>query len=233
MPDKILISLLSVLFIITGGGTGYTQTPPQPAQLDTPLHNTALEQKIPRQHSTVMLENNHLSVDFDNVTIGEILQAVSQKAGFKVQGGSAALGIKVKTKFTDLELEEGIKRLFSLVQESNYLINYDAKGRISKIIIFAPGTAGSSTQTPASPATRRVVPGPRSAAPATPPPPAVRPAPEVPQTPEDSPAPQVSQPEHPEPQEIINSEEPPVENVPVTPYVPPRRRPAYFPAVRR
>ena len=233
MPDKILISLLSVLFIITTGGTGYTQTPPQPAQLDTPLHNTALEQKIPRQHSTVMLENNHLSVDFDNVTIGEILQAVSQKAGFKVQGGSAALGIKVKTKFTDLELEEGIKRLFSLVQESNYLINYDAKGRISKIIIFAPGTAGSSAQTPASPTSRRVVPGSSSAAPATPPPPVERPVPQAPQTPEDSPAPQVSQPEHPEPQEIINSEEPPVENVPVIPYVPPRRRPAYFPAGKR
>lgn len=233
MPDKILISLLSVLFIITGGGTGYTQTPPQPAQLDTPLHNTALEQKIPRQHSTVMLENNHLSVDFDNVTIGEIIQAVSQKAGFKVQGGSAALGMKVKTKFTDLELEEGIKRLFSLVQESNYLIDYDAKGRISKVIIFAPGTAGSSTQTPASPAYRRVIPGSRSAAPAVPPPPVVRPVPQVPQIPEGSPAPQVSQPENPEPQEIINSEDPPVENVPEIPYVPPQSRPAYLPAGRR
>jgi len=199
MPDKILISLLSVLFIITGGGTGYTQTPPQPAQLDTPLHNTALEQKIPRQHSTVMLENNHLSVDFDNVTIGEIIQAVSQKAGFKVQGGSAALGMKVKTKFTDLELEEGIKRLFSLVKESNYLINYDTKGNISELRIInikASGTGAVAGIPQTSSGTRATAPVPfrawrsrraraaQQSAPPSSPPPTGPEAPQVPQEPE-------------------------------------------------
>jgi len=85
-----------------------------------------------------MLANNQLSVDFDNMPFGEIIEAVSQKAGFKVHvtGGSAALAKKVTTKYTDLELEEGIKRLFSLVKESNYLINYDTKGNISELKII-------------------------------------------------------------------------------------------------
>lgn len=135
MPNIILISLFSVL-IIAGGGSAYAQEPPQKAQLVTPPE-AAPQPEVPKQISTVIIENNRLSVEFADISFQEILQSISKKAGFKVEGSSKVFSTKVTTKFNDLDIDSGIIRLFSIVKESNYLINYDPKGSISKIKVYS------------------------------------------------------------------------------------------------
>ncbi len=142
MPKIILIALLYSLIIITGGGSAYAQKPPQNTQLVTPTPEEAAPQpEIPKHTSTVIVENNRLSVEFVNVSFGEILQAISNKAGFEVEGSSKVLSRIVTTKFTDLDIDIGIIRLFSLVKESNYLINYDTNGSISKLKVYDISTS--------------------------------------------------------------------------------------------
>jgi hypothetical protein len=144
MPKIILITLLYSLIIITGGGSVHAQKPPQNTQPATLTPEIAPQPEIPKQISTVIVENNRLSVEFVNVSFGEILKSIGKKAGFTVEGFSKVLSIKVTTKFTDLDLDSGIVRLFSLVKESNYLINYDSKGSISKLKVYDIGTVGGT-----------------------------------------------------------------------------------------
>jgi hypothetical protein len=147
MPRTILLTLLFSLFFMTCGGPAYTQGPSEDAQEETPDSDTA-PHEVPQKISTVMVEGNHLSVEFVDISFGEILQSISQKAGFKLEGSSPAFGKTVTTKFTDLGVDEGLVRLFSLVKESNYLISYDGKGSISKLQIPS-ARAGKMPQTPA------------------------------------------------------------------------------------
>ena len=136
------------LFLMTCRGTAYTQEPPEDMQQDTPEAEAAPQPEVPKQPSTVMIENNRLSVEFVNMNFGEILRAIGQKAGFQVEGSSPAFGKQVTTKFNDLDIDKGIIRLFSLVKESNYLISYDSKGAVSKLRV---SSLGAPFSTPASP----------------------------------------------------------------------------------
>ena len=156
MPNIRLITLLYALIITIGGGPAYAQKPPQNTQLVTPTPEAAPQPEVPKKISTVIVENNRLSVEFANISFGEILQSIGNKAGFKVEGFSKVLSTKVTTKFNDLDIDSGIIRLFSLVKESNYLINYDTKGSISKLKVYnistvgGSGAASSSSITPAA-----------------------------------------------------------------------------------
>jgi len=104
---------------MTGGGSAYAQMPPQDMQQNTPKDETAPQPEVPQQIATIMVENNRLSVEFSNKNFGEILQAIGQKAGFRVEGSSSVFSKKVTTKFTDLDIDKGIIRLFSIVKETN------------------------------------------------------------------------------------------------------------------
>ena len=157
MPKILFIILFYSLIIITGGGSANAQKPPQNTQTVTPTPEVVPQPEIPKQISTVIVENNRLSVEFVNVSFGEILQSIGQKAGFRVEGFNKVLSKKVTTKFSDLDIDTGIIRLFSLVKESNYLINYDPKGSISRLKVYDIKTVGStgavSSITPASSST--------------------------------------------------------------------------------
>jgi hypothetical protein len=144
MLKIILMTLLYSLIIITGGSSAYAQKPPQDTNPLTQTPEAAPQPEIPQQISTVIVDNNHLSVEFVNVSFGEILQSIGNKAGFMVEGMSEVLNRKVTTKFSDLDIDSGIIRLFSLVKESNYLINYDANGSISKLKVYNISTVGST-----------------------------------------------------------------------------------------
>ena len=129
-----------------GGGPAYAQEPPEDMQQDTP-EAEAPQPEVPKQISTIMVEGNRLSVEFVDVNFGEIIRAISQKAGFRVEGSSPAFSKHVTTKFTDLDMDTGLVRLFSMVKESNYLISYDAKGSISKLKMPSAGASGRMPQT--------------------------------------------------------------------------------------
>ena len=144
MHKIILITLLYSLILITGGGSSYAQKPLQNTQPVIQTPEIAPQPEIPKQISTVIVENNRLSVEFVDVSFGEILKSIGNKAGFTVEGFSKVLSRKVTTKFNDLDIDSGIIRLFSLVKETNYLINYDTKGSISKLKVYTIGTAGST-----------------------------------------------------------------------------------------
>jgi hypothetical protein len=145
MPKLILITLLNSLMIMTGGGSAYAQKPPQNVQQDEVVERTAPQREVPKQIVNVALKNDLLSVDLVNASLGETLRSIAQKAGFSIEGNSRAFSQKMTTKFNDLEVDIGIIRLFSLVKESNYLINYDTKGSISKLKVYDSGAVGSTT----------------------------------------------------------------------------------------
>jgi hypothetical protein len=205
MPKLILITLLNSLIIMTGGGSVYAQKPPQNVQQDAIVEKTATQPEAPKQAVTIAINNGLLSVDIVNASLGETIQSIAQRAGFSIEGSSNGFGQKISTKFNDLEVDIGIIRLFSLVKENNYLINYDTEGSISKLKVYDSGTVGISgintgavgSALPALPPTtgtgaipfktwrsRRVRP---SRQPAVPPP-------------SPAPSPQASQPETPAPQ---------------------------------
>ena len=253
------IILFSLLFLVLGGETGHAQTPPPNAQPGQPLTDVTPAPEIPKQISTVILENNRLSVEFDNVSFGEIIQTVAQKAGIQIHGGSASSARKVTTKFTDLDLEEGIMRLFSLVKESNYVINYDANGAISKLDMSVRSARMKSSQSrPASSPSSAVptagfrpIQPPRSSrfnrlrqAPQTPAMPQTPGVPEVPQPPPAPEAPQDIPPPEASPEEPQDPQTGPVDNsteheqareqeVTEIPYSPPQKTPIRIPAVTR
>lgn len=247
--SKSLIILFSLLFLVTGGGTCYAQMPPQDVPPATSTNEPAPQPEVPKKVSTIMVDNDRLSVEFVNVSFGEIIQAVGQKAGFMIEGSSTTFSKNVTTKFNDLEIDTGIMRLFSFAKESNYRIDYDTKGKMSKLKIYnikavgSTGAVGSVPQTSYGTGATGIAPSFRSrqhralknpSQPAVPsPPPPVLQAPRTPQVPQ---APQVSQPTTPDqvPEGQNSANEPdPNEDVKEIPYIPPQKKPVYIPPITR
>jgi len=147
MPRIILLALLLSVLVI-GGGPAYAQEPPdEGTQEEAPESEATAQPEIPKHISTVMVEGNRLSVEFANVSFGEILRSISQKAGFQIEGSSPVFSKQITTKFTDLDLDKGIIRLFSLVKENNYFISYDAKGAIALVKIPTAKAGGKTYST--------------------------------------------------------------------------------------
>jgi hypothetical protein len=144
MPKIIYLALLLSLLML-GGGPAYGQEPPEDAQEGTPEAEAAPQPEAPKQISTVIIDNNRLSVEFVNVSLGEILRLISQKAGFRLEGSSPAFNKKITTKFNDLDMDTGLVRLFSMVNENNYLISYNTKGAIAELKIPSPGISAKAS----------------------------------------------------------------------------------------
>jgi hypothetical protein len=233
MPNNKFITLLSSLFIMTGGSSAYAQTPPQNIQQDTVTEKKAKQPEVPRQTISIAVKNNRLSVDLVNANLGEIIQSIAQKAGFSIEGNSSAFSKTITTKFNDLDMDRGIMRIFSLVKENNYLINYDSKGAISKLEIYGSGAVDSVPQPTTRPQVSPVRPQvrPPSAAPSPRPaiqrtsPPVTRSVPQVP--------PQPSAPEEMPEDPGIEFEDLPEEDIKEVPYVLPQRKPVYIPPIKR
>lgn len=151
MSKLLPVALLSSL-IITAGGPSYAQRPPQDIQQNAAGEHTAAQPEVPTQPINITLNNDRLSVDLVNAGLGETIRSIAQKAGFSIEGSSKAFSRKITTKFNDLDVDIGIIRLFSLVKETNYLFNYDARGAISKLKVYDAGALGS-VPSAASPAT--------------------------------------------------------------------------------
>lgn len=228
---------------MTGGSSAYAQMPPQSLDQDTVTEETATQPEVPKQIVNIALKDDLLSVDLVNANLGEIIRAIAQKAGFTIEGSSATFSKTMTTKFNDLEIDRGIMRLFTLVKENNYLINYDTKGAISKLEIYGSGADGSIPKTTTKPRVSPVRPQvrPPSAATSSQPalPRAIRPvtrrvpqAPPQPITPQ-TPSPQTSSPEQMPEEQSIGDEDLPEEDVKDSPYIPPQKKPVYIPPIKR
>jgi len=147
MPRKLVLTFLFALFLVTYGFPAHAQeTPDEDTQeAAAPDAEAAPQPETPKNKSTIIVDNGRLSVEFVDVNFGEILRSIGQKAGFQVEGSSPAFSKPVTTKFTDLDIDSAVVRLFSLVRENNYLISYDAKGSVAKVKI---PSASVAAQTP-------------------------------------------------------------------------------------
>jgi len=102
--------------------------------------------EIPKPVSRVEVRDNLLSVELADAEFGGVMNAIAEKAGIKVEITGDVYSKKLTTRFTDVGLERGILRLISLMKEKNYLVQYDAKGGVSKVEIYS---AASKPVTPA------------------------------------------------------------------------------------
>jgi len=142
MPYKILITVLFLVSLMARGEAADANNSTRDLQQGTQAEP---QPEVPKQLSTVTVNNNRLSVEFDNVSFGEAIRKIGEKAGFKVEGSSKVFNKKLTVKFHNMDMDRGITRLFSLVKESNYIINYNATGSISRLRITTVREVAGST----------------------------------------------------------------------------------------
>jgi len=238
MPDRLLYRLLCLLLVLAAvpaSGAG-------PAQKDMDEDMDDEEETVetavpepPKQVMTIEVRENLLSVELENVDFGAVIRAIAEKARFKVEGSGPVFGKKLNTKFSDIEIDRGVARLLTLLKESNYSINYDSKGAISKLEILS--TAGSPAASGTRPATgvgapvRPQIQQPvRQPAPATVIPPRQVPAPVRPAAPAMRPSAPAARPVQPQVFPDDEDDDEDVEDVESVPYIPQRpslQRPAF------
>jgi hypothetical protein len=178
----------------------------------------------------VRLQDDLLSVKAENASFGQLLREIGREAGFEVVISPDVSGKTLSTDFSDVELQRGIQRLFTLLNHGNYFIHYGEDGSIRKIEVFGATSLKPVTrQRPdwrRQPAPRRpTVPPRRQPSRPTPPRPSPPPVPpEQPPYPEEFDA--FEEPTYPD--ETFHQEEP-GDGTENAPYIPPRRAPAYIP----
>jgi hypothetical protein len=168
-----------------------------------PAQEEADSPDAPPASPAVRVEEGRLSVRAEDAPFGTLLNEISREAGFEVELNRDVAGKTVSTSFTNVELERGIRRLFTLIGHKNYFIHYAPDGSISLLEVKGTTSSGPAQSTPPHTRTPRRTPRPRSVQPRTPP----RPTPPPP-------APPSAERERKEREDG---------------YVPPRRPPRYIP----
>jgi hypothetical protein len=114
---------------------------------------TAAEGETQKPFSRVEVKNGSLSVELVDAGFGEVMNAIAEKSGIKVEIIGGVYAKTVTTSFAGLDLERGIVRLLSLVKEKNYMMRYDAKGMVSKVEVYSSGEMPAGRSVPAKPRT--------------------------------------------------------------------------------
>lgn len=139
MSDRFtLISLCLILVFFVAMPAAAQKTPQMPGAETAPSIPDEQEPQPepPKSVLNVVITNDLLSLELENVDFGTAIRAVANRAGFKIEGSSEIFSRKLNTRFTDIEVERGVLRLLSLVNENNYMLHYDTRGKISKLDIF-------------------------------------------------------------------------------------------------
>jgi hypothetical protein len=226
------IQLVAVLLLLFAGAV-YSQTAEEEpaAATEESQEGQAAEPEPPRSVMNISVENGLMSLEIENTDFGTAIRSVSEKAGFKIEGSSETFSKKLNTKFTGIETERAVQRLFSLVRESNYMMHYSPDGAISRIDIYgaAATVAAQPPTTTRSAASRQI-------------PPISRPnitRPNLPAAQRQFPrrfgnvmSPQKPTPQQPQPEPTEEPEVVEEENVSETPYVAPQPK-STFPSRRR
>jgi hypothetical protein len=105
----------------------------------------------------VVVHQGQLSVDVQAADLGEVLAQIGRQAGIRISVGPSA-GKKVSTRFADVELEEGLRRLLRLASLNHvflYAPGPDGTVAITEVRVLGEGTAESTrpatTEEPGSP----------------------------------------------------------------------------------
>lgn len=115
-------------------------------EADKPIEEVAPgPARKPDEALRVKVAGGRLSVDIRDEAFGEVMNAIANAAGFDVDISSDVFNNKLTTRFKDTELQRGLLRLLSLVEQNNYFISYKPDGSIRKLEVF--GDLSSETQT--------------------------------------------------------------------------------------
>jgi hypothetical protein len=219
------IALVCSFLVLTSGLSA--AQPPEEETADEVFEVDASAEQMPkvevrREVLNISVRDGLLSVELENAGFGTVIQLIGKKADFATEGSGDSFGKELTMRFSNVELERGVMRLLTFVRENNYLMHYDAEGRISSLEILSstaanpvgPAVRPSQPSRPPSSIVQRQVPfRPRSFPPA-------RPSPQRPQMP---------QPAIEDEPEVIEEEE----NVSEVPYIAPQPRRPALPSRRR
>jgi len=157
MPDRPLFFLFFLIVLLAAVPVFAQQQPQGPPGAGNEGQVAPPGQpEPPKQFLNIDVKNGQLSVELENIAFGTAIRAVAEKAGFKVEGSGEVFNRKLNTKFTNIEIERGVTRLLSLVNESNYMLHYNTGGSISSLEIFptaAGGAASPGVRQPSRPQT--------------------------------------------------------------------------------
>ncbi len=91
------------------------------------------------------MKDGLLSVELAGAEFGRVLKSVAEKAGITAAVSGDVSVKPVTTRFRNLELEEGITRLLSLMQEKNYTFTYDEGGRLRRVEVYGSSAPAAKT----------------------------------------------------------------------------------------
>ncbi len=93
----------------------------------------------------VEVKDGLLSVESAGAEFGSVLKAVAAKAGIEAAVSGDVSVRPVTTRFRNLEVEEGISRLLSLMQEKNYTFTYGKGGRLERVEVYGSSAPAAKT----------------------------------------------------------------------------------------
>jgi hypothetical protein len=121
------------------------EEPAAPAEVGAEAaEDTAEAPKLP-EGLHVTLEDGLLSVNAKDQTFGAVIAAIANAAGFDVALSNDVFEAKLSTRFTNTDLERGILRLLSLIDQRNYSIDYGPEGEIKTLEVFGDLSRGQRT----------------------------------------------------------------------------------------
>lgn len=142
---SLLVGLLCCLVLCTGAWSEGKRLQPE---------NT--RQKNGAKGLNVVVQGGQLSVDLQEADMGEVLEQIGRQAGIRISSGPSS-GKKVTARFSDVELEEGIRRLLRSVSLS-HIFMYASKPagavKISEVRVL--GESKEATPYPSTLAEPRV-----------------------------------------------------------------------------
>ena len=144
MPDRPLFFLLPLIVLLAAMPVCAQQQPQGwPGGGDEEQAIQPEQPAPPKQIMNIDVKNGNLTVELANIAFGTAIRAVAEKAGFRVEGSGDVFNRKLNTKFANIEIERGVTRLLSLVNESNYMLHYATGGSISRLEILPTAAGGS------------------------------------------------------------------------------------------
>ncbi len=137
-----VLSAAALLVCLACPASGQAPPDEPPPPMAAPGAEPAAAPAEPQPKSVVTVTDSLLSVELVDAPLGQVLGEISRQAGFRLEGQAESLGRRLTTRFTDLEIERALSRLFSLASEKNYFMHYDAAGRL--MVIEFPGSGSSA-----------------------------------------------------------------------------------------
>jgi type II secretory pathway component GspD/PulD (secretin) len=98
----------------------------------------------------VVVQEGRLSVDVQAADLGEVLAQIGRQAGIRISAGPSA-GKQITAQFTDVELEEGFRRLLRLASLSHlflYAQGPEGTVAITEVRVLGEGAAESPRAAP-------------------------------------------------------------------------------------